>query len=99
MISFISKNLRSDGNGSINSVFLMILWYLSVILLLSITVVLVLKKGSRKRRSNLTGAKTRQRNITKYEMRKQMEGFISPVYTTNQFGSKWFRNQLNCVHT
>ena len=54
----------------------MILWYLSVILLLSITVVLVLKKGSRKRRSNLTGANTRQRNITKYEMRKQMEGFI-----------------------
>ena len=49
MISLISKNVRSDGNGSINS---MILWYLSVILLLSITVVLVLKKGSRKRRSN-----------------------------------------------
>ena len=62
MISFIIKKVRSDGNG-INSVFLTILLYLSVMLLLSITVVLVLKKGSRKRRSNFTGAKTRQRNV------------------------------------
>ena len=56
----------------------LMLWYLFVVLVLSvIVVVIVVKKGSRKMESNLTGAKSKERKKIKYEKRKQMEGFIS----------------------
>ena len=52
--------------------------YLFVVLVLSVIVaVLVVRKGSRKRKSNLTGAKSKERRKIKYETRKQMQGFIS----------------------
>ena len=51
----------------------LMLWYLFVVL----SVIVVVIVGSRKRKSNLTGAKSKERKKIKYEKRKQMEGFIS----------------------
>ena len=69
-----------SSNGLSNCMFLpyLVLWYLFVVLVLSVIVaVLVVRKGSRKRKSNLTGAKSKERRKIKYETRKQMQGFIS----------------------
>ena len=40
-----------------------------------ILVVIIVQKGSKKRRSNLTGNKTKKRNAKNYD-KKQMEDFI-----------------------
>ena len=56
----------------------LVLWYLFGALMLSIIVVLlVIKKGSRKRKSDLTGAKSKKKFSKIYDNRKEVEGFIS----------------------
>ena len=54
------------------------LLYLLVVLVVGVIVaVLVVRKGSRKRKSNLTGAKSKVKKKKEYENRKQIEGFIA----------------------
>ena len=64
-------SLSFSSNGLSNCMFLpyLVLWYLFVVLVLSVIVaVLVVRKGSRKRKSNLTGAKSKERRKIKYEL-------------------------------
>ena len=41
-----------------------------------ILVVIIVQKGSKKRKSNLTGKKTKEKNAKNYDNRKQIEDFI-----------------------
>ena len=57
----------------------LLLWYMYLFLISMlgvILVVIIVQKGSKKRKSNLTGKKTKTRNAKKYDDRKQMEDFI-----------------------
>ena len=57
----------------------LVLWYMYLFLvsiLGVILVVIVVQKGSKKRKSNLSGNKTKKRNAKNYYNRKQMEDFI-----------------------
>ena len=57
----------------------LVLWYMYLFLVSMlglILVVIIVQKGSKKRRSNLTGNKTKKRNAKNYDDKKQMEDFI-----------------------
>ena len=57
----------------------MVLWYMYLFLVSMlgvIIVVIIIQKGSKKRKRNLTGAKSKQRNAKNYLNRKQMEDFV-----------------------
>ena len=57
----------------------LLLWYMYLFLISMlgvILVVIIVQKGSKKRKSNLTGKKTKTRNAKNYDDRKQMEDFI-----------------------
>ena len=72
----------------------LVLWYLFGALMLSIIVVLfVIKKGSRKRKSDLTGAKS-QKNSPKFDNRKEVEGFISK---NRSYARAYYIRQCNRV--
>ena len=73
----ISSNRVYDEN-CVHPAYLL-LWYMYLFLISMLGVILVVKivqKGSKKRKSNLTGNKTKKRNAKKYDDRKQMEDFI-----------------------
>ena len=70
----ISIKFVSIIDGSGNDIW--VLYYLLAILLVSVIIlVLAVKNGSRKRRSNLTGSKNKTRHIRNYKIRKQLQGF------------------------
>ena len=70
----ISIKLVSIIDGNSNDIW--VLYYLLAILLVSVIIlVLAVKNGSRKRRSNLTGSKNKTRHIRNYEIRKELQGF------------------------
>ena len=57
----------------------MVLWYIYLFLVSMlgvIIVVIIIQKVSKKRKRNLTGAKSKQRNAKNYLNRKQMEDFV-----------------------